>query len=1173
MKKILFGRVICLMISIVMMFSSFTVLSAAAEEQKSETASTFEIDKDVLAYAVLGEEPETKGMNVWMGDTNKPTTLLESGKTAWNLDPSQGAASRYIYVDIDDDLVQFNSDGRNLEVTVEYFDKGKGSLVLEYCDLDMKNPNFSQRNYNTKAKTVEYKEHSILDFTDTKTWKQHTWFIQHPSLQNEMNKADFRFGIYIESMGYSKEAVLVSSVSVRETHQCGQIGIDVKSGNLGNIFFTGETMDFDVIFDNGINPVFAKKNGNYTADVTYTITDSRGKDVFCDKRNIKIRPNAKITDHISFKPDRYDLYTLKIEAESKEKAVYSFDVVKCAYSWTTHGEIKNPRAGISISAIASDEFNAEGIAKLIRNAGYTYVRHHFGIVYFGSSSYNNIEPNEWAQHQGYTEYMAALAKYGLAQVGYVAPNARPNAAPKANLEVDKSAVPKTERGFQNFVNYNKSTLDIFWKTLNAFGMWNEVEFMQPIGEDRNVNAQGKAIVRTAPLLKEEYPDMTIIGPDTAYVDEPWLRDFFETGAQKYLDKIAIHMYSHEPVPPSKVAIKGEDPKRDIVALRKLMEEFNITDKEIWLTEYGHSAYWNAANEYQQACWDLMYYCIYSAQNQADKLFRFQFYDAIGKNRTDKERNFGIIHSETYGIEDRCSAKPGYLSQSAMNILMSDAQQLERVELEEGLCYRYNKKDSGKQMLVIGGDYEGESHTASFDLGVNEVTVYDWYGNTKTLNSTNGTYSFAVEMEPFYVVGDFKKFEKVENSVVYPESTFYQEMYNDTVIIPFSNGTGMDLTAKISLMPGSEIEAEETVSISKNSSISLKLGASAPKSIEPVHITVIDADGKFYFDDEIYIKYANPITFDTGIKINQNKEWSFITTISNSSSKKAYTGTLQLVAPSDWINKVEKKLITVNPGETLTVEQKIIARDETSTRLTASLAFIPTEENSDIALYKNKVFDFAYAPKAQNIAIDADLSEWKDGWMYLNSVEQFEAVLIQSNSFFGVDDLWARVATRWDDENFYFAGEVHDDVFYAEGVNAANMWSVDDFQIGVVYGDEGSDNPKKFEELSFALLEGTPTIYRHLTRFTDLEDVSKVEGAELAIVNKGSVTYYELKVPWSSLIPGFVENNIKIEAGNEIRIGILLNENDGMGRKGYYKLGDGIGSSKNSNLFTELFMTE
>ena len=190
-------------------------------------------------------------------------------------------------------------------------------------------------------------------------------------------------------------------------------------------------------------------------------------------------------------------------------------------------------------------------------------------------------------------------------------------------------------------------------------------------------------------------------------------------------------------------------------------------------------------------------------------------------------------------------------------------------------------------------------------------------------------------------------------------------------------------------------------------------------------------------------------------------------------------------------------------------------------------------------------------------------------MVVDKPEQFLASVGYDNQYGGKDDIWGKMAVMWDDEKFYFAAEVHDDIHYCQGINPDKMWGQDDIQVGLVYDPENKMAKAQFEELSFGLLDGVPTMYRHKTTFNDLADPSKVDGFELQIVRDGDVTYYEMSVPWASLI----SSGEKVKSGMELKFAALLNESDNGERKGMYRIGDGINSAKNSDQFLKLYLSE
>ena len=170
-------------------------------------------------------------------------------------------------------------------------------------------------------------------------------------------------------------------------------------------------------------------------------------------------------------------------------------------------------------------------------------------------------------------------------------------------------------------------------------------------------------------------------------------------------------------------------------------------------------------------------------------------------------------------------------------------------------------------------------------------------------------------------------------------------------------------------------------------------------------------------------------------------------------------------------------------------------------------------------------------------------------------------------YHGADDLSARTAVKWDDENFYLYADVLDNKHFSTGVTPVNIWQMDSIQFAVVYDPKDELSRSEFEEIAVGEVDGEVILYRHKTRFKGDGDYTKIDGGEAAVVVDGLHTYYEVKIPWSSLM---VEK-VNIEPGTELKFAMVVNENDGVGRVGYLALGDGIVSSKNSSLFKRLYI--
>ena len=70
--------------------------------------------------------------------------------------------------------------------------------------------------------------------------------------------------------------------------------------------------------------------------------------------------------------------------------------------------------------------------------------------------------------------------------------------------------------------------------------------------------------------------------------------------------------------------------------------------------------------------------------------------------------------------------------------------------------------------------------------------------------------------------------------------------------------------------------------------------------------------------------------------------------------------------------------------------------------------------------------------------------------------------------------------------------------------------------------------------------------------------------ELQITRSGNKTYYELKLPWEDIYATADDFNRK-----HVYFSIILNDNDGRGRRGWLEFCPGIGGAKNAMLFSKV----
>ncbi|NOU65591.1 hypothetical protein GC096_16275 [Paenibacillus sp. LMG 31461] len=202
-------------------------------------------------------------------------------------------------------------------------------------------------------------------------------------------------------------------------------------------------------------------------------------------------------------------------------------------------------------------------------------------------------------------------------------------------------------------------------------------------------------------------------------------------------------------------------------------------------------------------------------------------------------------------------------------------------------------------------------------------------------------------------------------------------------------------------------------------------------------------------------------------------------------------------------------------------------------------------------FKEKLGSGTHVPifQTEGIAIDGSLGEWEP---YSGiSLPMEGTAQNQVTGWTGAEDLSAEAKFAYDEDYFYVSAKVRDNVHY--GINGADMWNGDSVQIafseGGVYG----------AEYGFNLLNGETQVWRW-------KDGSAVLGKEAvtakAVMNVND-TLYEAKIPWEAIFAAK-------PAEGPISFSMLVNDNDGGGRRGWLEWTSGIGRVKDGKQLASLY---
>jgi nitroreductase len=168
----------------------------------------------------------------------------------------------------------------------------------------------------------------------------------------------------------------------------------------------------------------------------------------------------------------------------------------------------------------------------------------------------------------------------------------------------------------------------------------------------------------------------------------------------------------------------------------------------------------------------------------------------------------------------------------------------------------------------------------------------------------------------------------------------------------------------------------------------------------------------------------------------------------------------------------------------------------------------------------------------------------------------EAGSVHVDDYSGARDTSADVWLDWDDQHLYLSARVTDDVHHQPETGAA-VWRGDSIQLGVT-----TDRPAaatSFSEFSIALTDDGPQVHRVTQPAGD--DARAVAEANAAIRRDGASnsTVYEVAIPWSAL--GASDGPPETTAA-----ALIVNDNDGSGRRGYLAWGADIGATKDPTAF-------
>ncbi|MDF2836818.1 MAG: hypothetical protein K0Q63_2458, partial [Paenibacillus sp.] len=690
-----------------------------------------------------------------------------------------------------------------------------------------------------------------------------------------------------------------------------------------------------------------------------------------------------------------------------------------------------------------------------------------------------------------------------------------------NQFYDGGSTPYTDEGKEGFAQYGKFILEHFEGKVKNLEIYNE--FNIGFGDRGNGPADSRPDYY-APLLETTYKTMkssqyesTLAGMSTSKLPLGWIEEVLRRGGIDNLDVVSIHPYQYPRSPENMI--------RDIKKLQDMILAYNKGEaKPIWLSEMGYPTHSLASgiSEKKQADYVVRLFVLSMAVG-IEKVFYYDFM-SDGVDAANQEHNFGLVYNL---VDERGSyaPKPAYAAVGALTRQLTGAT-FERDESdEEGRFRQYVFAKGGESIQVAwteGGYLPVAIHSDE------PVRIVDIMGNETTYHPVNGKIYYTLKDEPIYLLGNV--FDMT------PDETF-SLTGTDSVI-------GNDAELSLIVRNGGSEPFAGTLKVN-GQAYSVQAAPGVPAAI-PVVAQGLEKEGELTVIGELYDvdgKLIGQLT--AGITFNEPYEIQIRPLFTEDGSGKLLNVTIEnhsagkeLVAESvQWsLGSLKGSLpdfLTIPPASSWTESIELEGLDNGVN--------YPLALSIGLRDYETVVVDSTATFVPVHHVSDGDVPvtiPWSAGTSKVTN-------------YTGEDDLSADFTLRWDEEHLYLSAQVKDDI-HSYGAVEKDIYNNDGIQFGIVQGIPGESNV--WYEAGIAQTPAGDQIYAFTTPNGAEPGLSEEGELKVTRDEELGVTAYELKLPWTELMPVDPADGV-------FSFSLLLNENDGEGRNGFWEWGSGIGTAK------------
>ncbi|HEY9333687.1 MAG TPA: sugar-binding protein [Kribbella sp.] len=690
--------------------------------------------------------------------------------------------------------------------------------------------------------------------------------------------------------------------------------------------------------------------------------------------------------------------------------------------------------------------------------------------------------------------------------------------------------PATDEQREAFTRYAVAAVDQWGTEHTTYELWNEWNLRDPNGAAKASPENYVALLKmVSAAVRAKHPDVKLTGPSLAVINDwqGWFTKFADLGGLDYVDAVTIHPY-----------VQPLDPEASVTyvnTIRSIMAAHGST-KPIYISEQGWATGTNpsAVSEPAQAR-DLARGNLLAYGNGVARYSSYNFMDS-GTDPSNVEHRFGLVRNRL-DARGALVPKPSYVATAVLARQIDELPLIGQTRFGSNGCDVAFNAGGGQSVHAVWATTPGV--VAATAPAGSTVQVTNLYGVETTLTADAGGHVWVTAgPDPVYLKG-------VITGPMLPSGRFAMSVGPEIAGDP-ATGT-LTFTNPDSVTHAFTVSAggtETSGSVAPSATATAPVTYPAQESTGPrTYSATVTVDGRAVAVISATGTATPPLSVTGSHVLNGSGQGLLRFRVTNASSHDLP------IAGVDWVSGTASGTLladtTVAAHATVQADVPLPDASTWSANLRrtgladikASGKLVPVAAPT-VAKRHTVTLDGAIDPAVARqpaIALEGTGTPPVTGWG-------------------GPSDLSGSLWLTHDDQNLYLSAKVTDDVF-SQPNRAGNIWGGDGIQLGMTAGAPGEATST--QEIGVALTDAGPV---DTWRWTPTSRTGTPPGVQAKVVRDEAAhtTTYEIAVPWSTL--GFAAEDRLLSAT------VVLNENDGTGRRGWLTWGKGVAETKNPALF-------